>query len=89
MTLYFQIRLDFTTFVITGPSTSTVSTHYVVNGHIFPTVGTNAASTRKMSKQGSCLTDIFVISDQQSVPEVCGTLTGEHGMFSYFVTYLA
>jgi len=76
-----QIRLDFTTFVITGPSTSTVSTHYVVNGHIFPTVGTNAASTRKMSKQGSCLTDIFVISDQQSVPEVCGTLTGEHVFF--------
>jgi len=76
-----QIRLDFTTFVITGPSTSTVSTNYVVNGHIFPSAGTNYAPQHKMNKQGECTTDIFVISDQQSVPEVCGTLTGEHVFF--------
>ena len=81
--MHFQIRLDFTTFVITGPSTSTVSTNYVVNGHIFPSAGSNYAPQHKMNKQGECTTDIFVISDQQSVPEVCGTLTGEHGMYLY------
>ena len=78
--LYFQIRLDFTTFVITGPSTSTVSTHYVLNGNMIPTVSPNFA-TRYMSKQGSCATDIFVVSHQQNVPELCGTLTGEHGTY--------
>jgi len=75
-----QIRLDFTTFVITGPSTSTVSTHYVLNGNMIPTVSPNFA-TRYMSKQGSCATDIFVVSHQQNVPELCGTLTGEHVFF--------
>ena len=82
--LYFQIRLDFTTFVITGPSTSTVSTHYVVNGNIIPTVGPSPAQ-RLMHKQGSCATDIFVISHQQNVPEVCGTLTGEHGIYHLII----
>ena len=82
--LYFQIRLDFTTFVITGPSTSTVSTHYVVNGNMIPTISPTFP-TRLMSKQGSCATDIFVISHQQNVPEVCGTLTGEHGMYHVII----
>ena len=63
------MRLDFTSFVITGPNTVTTS---VAAALVSPKLGTGFAYT------GSCLTDLFTVSDSH-VPPLCGTLTGEHG----------
>lgn len=69
-----QIRLDFQTFVISGPSTDTVSTRGKrVNGTPSASSGVAFADASK------CLTDIFTISNQRTVPELCGTNTGYHG----------
>ena len=67
--IIFQMRLDFTSFVITGPNTVTTS---VASALVSPKLGTGFAYT------GSCLTDLFTVSDSH-VPPLCGTLTGEHG----------
>jgi len=69
-----QIRLDFQTFVITGPSTRTVSIGKSVNGEIIPNAGIGVA----VSESGQCLTDTFSIGGQDSVPLICGTNSGEH-----------
>ena len=69
-----QMRLDFNTFVITGPSTETASTAKILNGAVHQTgVEANQAST--------CATDVFTITNAENLPELCGTLTGEHGMY--------
>ncbi len=49
---YFQLRLDFNTFVITGPSTQTDSQLKTLNGS--PNAGGESATTSTR-----CLTDIF------------------------------
>ena len=68
------MRLDFNTFVITGPSTETASTAKILNGAVHQTgVEANQAST--------CATDVFTITNAENLPELCGTLTGEHGMY--------
>lgn len=69
-----QLRLDFDTFVIAGPSTLTLSV-YLQSGGNPSSAGAKAGSTATM-----CLTDMFTISSDPglSVPGVCGTLTGEH-----------
>jgi hypothetical protein len=65
--IFLQIRLDFSTFVISGPSTLTAS---VATG---PT-------GKEVSFATQCLTDTFSLTGPiGSVPPViCGTNTGEH-----------
>ena len=67
-----QIRLDFSTFVITGPSTSSVSVGKMLAGDFNPG-GVAMADTTQ------CLTDTFSISNQVTVPTICGTNSGYHG----------
>ena len=71
-----QIRLDFQTFVITGPSTDTAS--------VQTTTATAPGAGKKFSYASRCLTDAFEVSGAPMVPTLCGTLTGEHGNFMIF-----
>ena len=73
--MYFplQIRLDFQTFAISGPSTDTNSIGLAVG--IQKAVGTG----KKLSYASRCSTDSFEITNTPNVPVLCGTLTGEHG----------
>ncbi|XP_059097782.1 uncharacterized protein LOC131892064 [Tigriopus californicus] len=70
-----QLRLDFNQFMITGPSTSTVS----VSAHRGGVIGAPGAATA-ISLASRCLTDTFsVLSPSgQSPPTICGINTGEH-----------
>jgi len=70
-----QMRLDFNTFVITGPSTNTNSETKILNG----VVSSSAAKTANYAS--TCATDIFTITNAPNLPELCGTLTGEHVYF--------
>merc|ERR1712008_623962 len=68
-----QLRLDFITHVITGPSTLTVSATKVLNGAV------NAGGV-PASLASECLTDSFSVTNPGggSNPVLCGTNTGEH-----------
>ena len=70
-----QIRLDFLTFAITGPSTDSASVGKLLNGF------ESKASGKEIGNAGRCLTDTFSISNQNSVPVICGTNTGFHVYF--------
>ena len=72
----FQLRLDFRSFVIAGPSTVTTTVTKIINGQINSGVATGPA----VSLQTQCLTDTFSVTGPSgSVPPViCGTNTGEH-----------
>jgi hypothetical protein len=69
----FQIRIDFSTFVIAGPSTLTTSTNLQAGGSI-------AKLGAAVNMATECLTDTFSLTGPGgSVPPViCGTNTGEH-----------
>jgi len=69
-----QMRLDFTNFVITGPSTVTVS-------NALMTAGVVGSAGKAVSSRGNCQTDAFTVSGGTIVPELCGTLTGDHLYF--------
>ena len=71
--------MDFNEFVLTGPSTSTVSVGYELNG-VFV-----AASGKAYSHAGSCRTDTFSVGGAPSVPVLCGTLTGDHSMYHHLI----
>ena len=71
--LFFQMRLDFNTFAITGPSTETLSTTKVLNGQV------NVGAGKESNLASNCATDVFTITNAENLPEMCGTLTGEHG----------
>jgi len=71
-----QIRLDFNTFVISGPSTVTLSVGGILNGE-----QVKAANGIKVSNANRCLTDTFTITNQNTVPVICGTNTGFHVYF--------
>lgn len=68
------MRLDFSTFVITGPSTTTTTTTYsILNGQIAAAGGNGATHATR------CLTDTFSVSPAADYnPTICGTNTGEH-----------
>lgn len=69
-----QLRLDFSTFVITGPNTYTLSSLYTGNGGA---VVTEAGMT--LSPGTQCMTDTFSVTGYGSSPPViCGTNTGYH-----------
>ncbi|XP_059097249.1 uncharacterized protein LOC131891638 [Tigriopus californicus] len=70
-----QMRLDFNQFVITGPSTSSISTGTQIYGLV------NAlGSTLAISRASQCLTDSFSIlgSSSTPIPVICGTNKGQH-----------
>jgi hypothetical protein len=68
-----QIRIDFSSFVIAGPSTLTTSTTLEAGGSV-------AAGGKAVNLATECLTDTFSLTGPAgSVPPViCGTNTGEH-----------
>ena len=68
------MRLDFTNFVITGPTTITTSIGLSLGDQIIST-GSGLAMTQKTT----CATDTFSVSNAPNVPVLCGTLTGDHG----------
>jgi hypothetical protein len=71
----FQIRMDFNSFVIAGPSTLTVSLGKQLNGAIGQATGIayNSATT--------CQTDTFTVTGTPGAvpPVICGTNSGYHG----------
>jgi len=78
-----QMRLDFSSFVITGPSTATTtgaaavatSVVYCLNGE--ETAGTALGTSCNYATR--CLTDSFSVTPSQDwSPTICGTNTGEH-----------
>ena len=70
-----QIRLDFETFVISGPSTITTS----LTKHIFGVpAGATATNERAVSLATNCLTDTFTVSKTNNVPVLCGDLADDH-----------
>merc|ERR1711971_919022 len=69
-----QIRLDFSALVITGPSTASTSIALNLAGQLAKT-GIAVASTTQ------CLTDTFSITNQNTVPVICGTNSGFHVYF--------
>lgn len=69
-----QIRLDFQTFAISGPSTDTLSHGKMVGGQPY-------ATGKEFSYASNCLTDKFEVTQAPNVPALCGTLTGEHVYF--------
>ena len=73
-----QIRLDFITFVISGPSTLTGSIGETIHG-TFTTVAAGGVGS-DVTDAGQCNTDTFTIGSSQ-VPTICGTNTGDHVYF--------
>jgi len=71
-----QLRLDFTSFVISNPAGGTALSFALLNGIPDPSAG----STLLYNIDGQCNTDSFTVSSPGSVgsPEICGVNTGEH-----------
>lgn len=70
-----QLRLDFETFQISGPSTSTQSVTKVIAG------SSNSDGGAAASNAGRCLTDQFSVTAttaSNTPPTICGQNTGEH-----------
>jgi len=70
-----QIRLDFSSFVITGPSTATTSVGKMLAGQAHLAAGVEVGDVTQ------CLTDTFSITNQRTVPVICGTNSGFHVYF--------
>ncbi len=70
--------MDFSTFVISGPSTSTVSVGKSAFGIV------DAGGAKKVTTATQCLTDLFAVTNPSgaSPPAICGINTGEHSMQS-------
>lgn len=76
-----QIRLDFTTFVLTGPSVASLSQVRrqggMATGDLLDTVGLKHSS----NYASNCLHDTFSVSSvspSASPPQICGTNSGYH-----------
>ena len=67
------LLLNSSTFVITGPSTTTLSVGKMLAGQVTLAGGEAVGDTTQ------CLTDTFSITNQQTVPVICGTNSGFHG----------
>ncbi len=70
-----QLRLDFNTFIITGPSTLTISVNFETAGSV-----TNAAGVA-FTQATMCQTDTFSMTGIPGgiPPVICGTNSGYHG----------
>ncbi len=77
--ILFQLRLDFETFVINGPTTASTSVFHILGGQVI-----GRANGVAVSIGTQCLTDTFQISNQANLPLICGTMTGEHGNDKHF-----
>ncbi len=68
------MRLDFNTFVISGPSTKSTSDVLILSGVIQKTNG------QKATVASQCLTDTFSVTSPgvTNPPVICGTNSGEH-----------
>jgi hypothetical protein len=71
-----QLRLDFTSFVISNPANGVGTSFAILNGIPDPSAG----SALFYSINGQCNTDSFSVSSPGSVgsPEICGVNTGDH-----------
>lgn len=69
-----QLRLDFTTFVLTGPSTLTLTQEKILNGAL------NNAAGIEITDMTRCNTDQFSVTSPGSMssPVICGINTGAH-----------
>lgn len=69
-----QLRLDFETFVLTGPSTSTRTVVLLVGGDA------KTAGDPLFSTASQCKTDLFSVTNPggASPPAICGTNSNEH-----------
>lgn len=65
----------FSTFVISGPSTATTSVGKMIAGNFIDTDG------QEVTDATQCLTDTFTITNQVTVPTICGINSGYHGNF--------
>ena len=76
-----QLRLDFDSFVISGPSTATASVAKRLANS--PVVAPVAVGTVSVAESTRCLTDRFSVTsgDGLTPPTICGTNTGEHSKF--------
>ena len=81
----FQLRLDFSSFVIAGPTTVVTTVSKSLNGNILLT------GTAAFNLATQCLTDTFSVTGPSgSVPPViCGTNTGEHSKRANELTVLS
>ncbi len=72
-----QIRLDFTSFTIAGPSTTTTSVTKISNGNPSTTVATTVGA---VAINGQCLTDTFTVTNPSgnSPPTICGVNNNQH-----------
>jgi len=76
-----SLRLDLTTFVITGPSTITTNQFRRKFGQPVQTLNDNDNDLQGSTNNGACLTDTFYVksaSPSTGPPVICGTATGEH-----------
>ncbi len=84
MTSPLQLRLDFSTFTIAGPTTATATvTKRVKNsGIVAPLPNSVTANWVAVTAYGQCLTDTFTVTnpDGSSPPTICGTNTGQHSL---------
>ncbi len=73
----FQLRLDFTTFSIAGPSTATTSTAMILNGIAIDVLAVNAVPASVATR---CLLDSFAVTNAagRSSDIICGVNTGQH-----------
>jgi len=71
-----QLRLDFSRFVISGPSTSTVSVGKLLAGKLLA----GAAAGKEAATATQCLTDTFSVTNPSGItpPSICGNNIGEH-----------
>jgi len=78
-----QLRLDFITFVISGPSTSTANAGGIVNG-----IPAQNGQGSGVTTATQCLTDSFSAATAASgvgrPPVICGINTGEHSGSSFY-----
>ena len=76
------MRLDFVSFTIAGPSTTTQSVVNLAQGVVAP------GGSHVVSDNTQCLTDTFSVTNGAggiNPPTICGTNTGEHSTNWHFL----
>merc|ERR1719420_67678 len=70
-----QLRLDFTSFVLSNPASGLATSFNILNGIAHP-----SAAGLFQTINGQCLEDSFTVNSPGSVgsPEICGVNTGDH-----------
>lgn len=76
-----SLRIDFTNFVISGPSTISLNQVRRMLGHPAQNMADTTYAITGSAMHGNCLTDTFYMksaSTSTTPPAICGTATGEH-----------